>query len=92
MVEISERTGADMRWLQTAFDEAARSHAKAVVIGLQAGGVGLDKYTHFVKLLANLGVKFARPVLMLNGDSHLYGAGQPLGDPCTLPKKSAYPD
>lgn len=91
MQEVTERTGADMRWLEAAFDEAARSHAKALVIGLQAdmwdlsalqaGGDGLDKYTDFVKLLADRSVKFGRPVLLLNGDSHVYGADQPLADP-----------
>jgi len=31
--------------------------------------------------LADLSVHFGKPVLLINGDSHLYGADQPLADP-----------
>lgn len=89
--EVSERTGAAMRWLQAAFDKAEDEHAKAVVIGLQAdmwdpaavaaGGDGLNGYTPFVQKLADLSAHFARPVLLLNGDSHVYEQDNPLADP-----------
>lgn len=92
--EVAERTGADLRWLEAAFKEAERRHAKAVVIGLQAdmwdpaalptatpAGDGLDQYTPFVTRLAALATKFKRPVMLLNGDSHVYGSDTPLADP-----------
>ncbi len=89
--EVVERTDADIRWLQTAFARAEARHAKAVVIGLQAdmwdpaatvaGGDGLFAYTSFVRKLAELSAHFRKPVLLLNGDSHLYGADRPLADP-----------
>jgi hypothetical protein len=89
--EVAARTAADIRWLQTAFDVAGDSHARAVVIGLQAdmwdpaaaaaGGDGLDQYTSFVQNLADAAVAFRGPVLLLNGDSHLYEADRPLADP-----------
>lgn len=89
--EVAERTAADLRWVQAAFNAANHDHAKAVVIALQAdmwdlsalaaGGDGLDQYTPFVQELADLSVKFGRPVLLLNGDSHVYGSDQPLADP-----------
>lgn len=88
--EVTERTDANIRWLQAAFDAANDDHAKAVVIAMQAdmwdasalatGGDGLDKYTRFVQKLADLSVQFGRPVLLLNGDSHLYETSQPLAD------------
>jgi len=91
--EVVARTGADIRWLQDAFDVAAHHHARAVVIGLQAdlwdpeqtaaGGAGLDQYTPFVQALANAALAFARPVLLINGDTHLYEADQPLADPAS---------
>ncbi len=94
MQEVAERTDADMRWLQAAFDVAHNDHAKAMVIAVQAdmwdsaallsGGDGLDKYTRFVQKLADLTVQFGRPVLLLNGDSHLYKTDQPLADPTSL--------
>lgn len=90
-LEVSQRSGANLRWLQATFDQAQRAHARAVVIILQAdmwdpeatatGGAGLDKYTPFVQELADLSVSFGRPVLLLNGDSHLYEADHPLADP-----------
>jgi Calcineurin-like phosphoesterase len=89
--EVADRTAADTRWLQAAFQGAEQIHAKAVVIALQAdmfdpaaiapGGDGLSAYTPFVRELANLSVRFGRPVLLLNGDSHLYEADHPLADP-----------
>ena len=89
--EVAERTDADIRWLQAAFARAEARHAKAVVIGLQAdmwdpaaaaaGGDGLYAYTPFVRKLAELSARFRKPVLLLNGDSHLYGADRPLADP-----------
>jgi len=61
-----------------------RGHrAQAVLIGLQAdmwdpaaivpGGDGLDGYTAFVRVLADLSVHFGKPVLLINGDPHRYG-------------------
>jgi hypothetical protein len=89
--EVANRNGANLRWLEAAFDKASEEHAKAVVIALQAdmwdpeaiaaGGAGLDKYTPFVQKLATLSVSFGKPVLLLNGDTHLYLADHPLADP-----------
>jgi hypothetical protein len=89
--EISERRAANLRWLQTTFDTAARDHARAVVIieqadmwdpeAVAAGGAGLGNYTPFVQKLAALSLQFGRPVLVLNGDTHLYLADRPLADP-----------
>jgi hypothetical protein len=89
--EVAQRTDADIRWLQSAFDEAQEKHAKAVVIALQAdmwdpaalvlGGDGLNAYTPLVQKIADLSARFRRPVLLFNGDSHLYGADHPLADP-----------
>jgi hypothetical protein len=91
MQEVSERTDADIRWLQAAFDQAQSKHAKALVIIQQAdmwdpealASGELSNYTRFVQKLADLSVKFGRPVLLLNGDSHVYGSDQPLADPAS---------
>lgn len=87
--EVAQRTAADMRWLESAFNLAQKSHAKALVLGLQAdmwdpaavASGELTAYTTFVQKLADLAVSFGRPVLLLNGDSHVYGADQPLANP-----------
>lgn len=92
--EVAERTAADLRWLQATFDKAEDEHAKAVVIAIQAdmwdpeaaapGGDGLNAYTPFVQKLAQLALHFQRPVLLLNGDSHVYGADHPLADSASV--------
>ena len=87
--EVATRNAADTRWLQAAFALAAHNRARAVVIGLQAdmwdpaalGGDGLDQYTPFVQSLADSAIAFGGPVLLLNGDSHLYEEDRPLADP-----------
>ena len=50
---------------------------------LVTGGDGLNAYTPLVQKLADLCVHFGRPVLLINGDSHLYGVDQPLADPAS---------
>ncbi len=53
------------------------------------GGDGLNGYDAFVQELAQLSNDFGGPVLLLNGDSHLYEADRPLSaafyaDPTTV--------
>jgi hypothetical protein len=85
--EVAERDAANLRWLQGAFDLANKTHARAVVIGIQADmwdptAMGeLSAYTPFVQALADLTLRYGRPVLLLNGDSHVYGSERPLADP-----------
>jgi hypothetical protein len=91
--EAAQRTGAAIRWLQVAFARAEQEEARAVVIGLQAdmwdpaafvaGGDGLYGYTLFVHELASLALHFGRPVLLINGDSHVFGSDRPLADPAS---------
>jgi hypothetical protein len=92
--EVAARSGANLRWLQSTFDVAQENHAHAVVIILQAdmwdpaalvsaGGSGLDQYTPFVQELADLSVNFGGPVLLLNGDTHVYFEDRPLANPAS---------
>jgi hypothetical protein len=91
--EAAQRTGAAIRWLQAAFARAHEDEARAMLIGLQAdmwdpaafaaGGDGLYNYTLFVHELASLALRFGRPVLLINGDSHVFGADRPLADPAS---------
>ena len=47
------------------------------------GGDGLSAYTSFVQQLANLSIQFGQPVLLLNGDSHVFEVDHPLAVPTT---------
>jgi hypothetical protein len=87
--ERTQRTGADTRWLDLAFFLARIGKAKAVVIGAQADmwdpeknspvtGTHQDAYEPIVKSIADHTTDFAKPVLMFNGDSHVYKSDNPL--------------
>jgi len=89
--ERTDRDGANQRWLTAAFIRARQTQAKAIVVSVQADmfdpeafapdGDGLSAYTPYVQQLARLSLAFGRPVLLINGDSHVYGADRPLADP-----------
>jgi hypothetical protein len=94
--EVSQRTGADLRWLDAAFVEAKAHAAKAVVIVTQADMWDLDgtgpalthiaNYEPFIAKMAALSQDFNKPVLLINGDSHKYRSDNPLQDnaPCVI--------
>jgi hypothetical protein len=100
MQEVAQRTAADIRWLRQAFALAEANGATAMLIGLQADmwdpaalptavppGDGLTGYTGFVHVLADLALHFGRPVLLINGDSHVFGSDRPLADPASTTGK-----
>jgi hypothetical protein len=90
--EVMNRTSADLDWLNHIFAEAKANKAKAVMIGIQADmwdpafagdATQSDHFTPIVQALAKSTLKWERPVLLMNGDSHVYGANNPLADPST---------
>ena len=89
--EYTNRTAADLRWLDTAFTLARFVRAKGVVIGTQAdmwdpekGASHLSEYEPIVGRIAQRTTEFGGPVLLFNGDSHVYRSDNPLqgGAPC----------
>jgi hypothetical protein len=83
--ERAERTGADLRWLDAAFEQANADGMEAVVIAAQAdmwdpekGAAHQAGYEPFVASIASHTTGFGRPVLMFNGDSHVFQSGNPL--------------
>jgi hypothetical protein len=91
--ERDQRTAADLRWLDRAFDIASAQDAQGLVVVQQADMWDLDgkspahltQYEPLVKSLAEHTAAFGRPVLTLEGDSHVYRSDNPLeqGAPCT---------
>jgi hypothetical protein len=84
--EIADRTGADLRWLDRAFATAQAEQDTAVVILEQADMWDLDGkapshvagYEPFVASIAAHTTAFGKPVLLFNGDSHVYRSDNPL--------------
>ena len=91
--ERDQRTAADLRWLERAFDIASAEDAQGLVLVQQADMWDLDgktsahltEYDPIVKSLAEHTKAFGRPVLALEGDSHIYRSDNPLepGASCT---------
>jgi hypothetical protein len=85
--EWAARSPQVVDWLNTTFDAAERQHAAGVVLLLQAdmwsdenlnNGQGGSGYTPFVQQLAERAKAFGRPVVLINGDSHVYAERHPL--------------
>jgi hypothetical protein len=84
LAEVETRTGADLRWLDTAFTLAKLLRLHGVVVQAQAdmwdpekGAAHQAGFEPFVKSIADHTVAFGKPVLMFNGDSHVYQSGNP---------------
>ncbi|HKU14377.1 MAG TPA: hypothetical protein VJQ52_08270 [Steroidobacteraceae bacterium] len=94
--DMTQRTAADLRWLDAAFARAKAHGAKAVVIVDQADMWDLDgtlpadnhlaKYEPVIAKMAAQAQAFGKPVLLFNGDSHRYRSDNPLkqGQPCVV--------
>jgi len=83
--EMARRTAADLRWLEAAFARAAADGVGAVLIQTQAdmwdaekGAAHQANYEPIVANVAALTQAFGKPVLMFNGDSHVYKSDNPL--------------
>ncbi|MEZ5099604.1 MAG: metallophosphoesterase [Thermoleophilia bacterium] len=88
--ERQQRTQADLRWLDAAFAQAAADHVAGIVILEQADMWDLDSkplnpapnhiagYEPFITKIAEKTLEFAKPVLLFNGDSHIYRSDNPL--------------
>jgi len=99
--EVSDRTGADIRWLDTAFAIAKLLRLNAVVIQSQADMWDLDGklashltgYEGIVGEIAKLTGSFGKPVLLFEGDSHVFRSDNPLmqGAACVREPASGQP-
>jgi hypothetical protein len=99
--EVANRTGAALRWLDAIFARATSNGNRALVITWQADVWDLDgnamsaqtltEYKQYIDKLVALSTAFGKPVLMLNGDSHLYRSDNPLskGFDCRIEVPSA---
>jgi hypothetical protein len=86
--EAAARTAANLRWIDAAFAQATAKKSVGVVIQVQAdmwdqdgssaGKAHLTNYKQFIDKIASNTTAFAKPVLLVNGDSHTYRSDNPL--------------
>jgi hypothetical protein len=89
--EYTAREAANLDWLDGIFDTAERQDAPAVVIGMQADmwdssapASALSAFDGLKAVLADRAEAFGKPVLLLEGDSHLFKVDTPAGQPANL--------
>jgi len=89
-LEVANRTAANIRWLKAAFAQANAEGASAVAILVQGdmwdpddtdltrGRAHITKLQTFIDEIASSAKSFDKPVLLMNGDSHVYRSDNPL--------------
>jgi hypothetical protein len=80
-VEVTTRTAADLAWLRVAFARAEEEHASGIAIGMQADMWSSENDTGTAPVraaIASLAARFGKPVLLLEGDSHVFTADHPI--------------
>lgn len=83
IAEVDDRTAAALEWLDHAFETADNNNARGVVIFHHANAfnlLGQPRFEHqgFVQRLNELAATFNRPVLLIEGDTHVYQIDRPL--------------
>jgi hypothetical protein len=81
LAEVEHRTAAALAWMKLSFALADKLKTKGVVLFMQAdtwpGGQD-DGFTEILQLLAELALEYGKPVLVVQGDTHVYKTDQPL--------------
>src|SRR4029077_21227095 len=79
--ERKARIQANQAWLIKTFDLAAANDAAGIVLMFQAdmwdATAALSGFDDIVKQIGNLAIAFGKPVLILEGDSHVFRVDQP---------------
>jgi hypothetical protein len=100
--EVTNRIAADNEWLDHIFDSAEAHDAPAIVIGIQADmwdpafsgandqPLSYDHFEAFVQELAARTLEFGKPVLLLNGDSHIFVDDFPLSADAPAYQRTMY--
>jgi len=87
--EYTAREAAALRWIDRIFDAAQDEGAPAVVVGMQADmwdgdAANQSAFAAIKAVLADRAARFAKPVLLLEGDSHQLKVDTPPGQPSNL--------
>lgn len=80
--EFAARARADSVWIAQAFDRATKTNARGVVLAFQAdmwdpAEPAWNGFDNLVVQIGTLAAAFGRPVLLLEGDSHVWRVDAP---------------
>jgi hypothetical protein len=89
--ELAGRKAAALAWIDAIFDDAVSNDRAGVLLGMQADtwddpslfppvapGNGIDQLHDIVAKIAQRSLAFGKPVLLMQGDSHVYTVDNPL--------------
>jgi hypothetical protein len=84
--EYTERNAANLAWMQESFSTAADRGAVGILLAIQAdpyfelarGHPRRRGYESFLTALERETVRFARPVVLVHGDTHIFRIDKPL--------------
>ncbi len=79
--EVAAREAANQAWLDHVFSVAQEEDVQTVVIMMQADmweGAATDGFSATIQKIAAKTLDFGKPVLLLQGDSHLFNVDNPL--------------
>jgi len=84
--EYFGRNAANIAWIKAAFEEAAKAEVRGVVFAYQAdmwsdevpSQATMNGYAETIEAYSTGAEKLAKPVLLINGDTHLLRIDQPL--------------
>jgi hypothetical protein len=85
LAEANARIAATMGWVDEAFDTASENEARGVVLMMQAdtffgANESAAGFVEIVERVEDRAAAFARPVLLLQGDTHEYVEDTPLDE------------
>jgi hypothetical protein len=81
LAEVEARTQAALDWIDQIFDVAAPKNTLGVVLFMQADtwpGSTSDGFAAILQRIAERALAFGKPVLIVQGDTHVYKTDQPL--------------
>lgn len=90
--EQASRAQANSAWLEKAFATATDNDAAGVVLVVHADmwfGASVSGYVALVDQIGNLAASFGKPVLLLEGDSHVFRVDHPYS--ATSPLRARHP-
>jgi hypothetical protein len=82
--EYTTRGAATLAWIDATFDAAERDGSAAVALGLQANMGNQSAFAPIQAKIAARATRFAKPVLLMEGDSHLFLVDRPAGMPANV--------
>jgi glycerophosphoryl diester phosphodiesterase len=79
VAEVEAREAAALEWIDRVFDTARRERARGVIVGMQADTfTASTAFDRINDRLEDRARTFGRPVLLLQGDTHVYKTDRPL--------------